>query len=335
MSKLVTFIKKLPVIKQLDNAAHKWYPPGFKGLSIGEVYDFYAIALSDGAVLERAYSASYKFFLALFPGLIFLMTLIPMLPIPNFQSSLLISLEGIIPDKIYPLVEQTVIDVIKNKNTGLLSLGFLVTMLFSTGGMNGIMRAFNDSALIDEDRKPLKQRLYAAGLTLFGFLVLIAMICFIIIANKYAADLKINNSISESVYHILLSSKWLLIFFMIYLVIATLFYFAPAKHLRHSFFSPGSIASTFCAILFTYLFTIYINNFSNYNKIYGILGTLPMLLVWIWLNIVSLLIGFELNVSIMSAKTQKGKVVDLPPPALHQGEEILDIKKSPEEDSRH
>lgn len=312
MSKLGRFIKKLPIIRQVDIIAHRSRPPGFKGLSIGEVYDFYAVALGDGAVLERAYSASYKFFLALFPGLIFIMTLIPMLPIPNFQSSLLVSLEGIIPDKIFPLVEQTVVDVIRKKNTGLLSLGFLVTMIFSTGGMNGIMRAFNDSALMNEDRKPLKQRLYAMVLTFFGFIVLIAMICFIIITNKYLMGLRNQQAISESLYHLLLSSKWVVIFFLIYLVIATLFYFAPARHLRHSFFSPGSIASTFCAILFTYLFTIYINNFSNYNKIYGILGTLPMLLVWIWLNIVSLLIGFELNVSIMSAKKKKGSINEIP-----------------------
>lgn len=306
MNKLGKFIKGLPIIHQVDSMAHKWFPPGFKGLSVGEVYDFYAVAISDGAVFERAYSASYKFFLGLFPGLIFLMTLIPILPIPNLQSSLLISLESIIPEQIFPLIEQTVIDVIKKKNTGLLSLGFLVTVIFSTGGMNGIMRAFNDSALMNEDRKPLKQRLYAAGLTFFGFLVLITMISFIIITNKYLMGLKMSQVISESLYHILLSSKWIFIFFLIYLVIATLFYFAPARHLRHSFFSPGSIASTFCAILFTYLFTIYINNFSLYNKIYGILGIFPMLLVWIWLNIVSLLIGFELNVSIMSAKKKKG-----------------------------
>lgn len=305
MSRLGKFVRNLPVLKQLDDAAHKWYPPGFKGMSVGEVYDFYAVALRDSSILERAYSASFKFFMGLFPGLIFLMTLIPMLPIPNFQSSLLISLESIIPEKIFPLVEQTVIDVIRNRNTGLLSVGFLVTMIFSTGGMNGIMRAFNDSALITEDRKPLKQRLYAAGLTFFGFFILIGMITFIILTNKYLLQIRVNGTLSESMYHVLLSSKWLVIFFLIYLVIATLFYFAPAKHLRHSFFSPGSIASTFCAILFTYLFTIYINNFSNYNKIYGILGTLPLLLVWIFLNIVSLLIGFELNVSIMSAKKRK------------------------------
>jgi membrane protein len=316
VSRLGKFIKRLPVLKQLDRLAHKWYPPGFKGVSVGEVYDFYAVALSDGSVLERAYSASYKFFLALFPAIIFLMTLIPILPIPNLQTNLLISLETIIPEKIFPLVEQTVIDVIKNTNTGLLSLGFLLTILFSTGGMNGIMRAFNDSALMTEDRKPLKQRLYAAGLTFFGFLVLLVMVGFIILTNKYVGGLKLHHHISESVYHILLSSKWLVIFFLIYIVIATLFYFAPVRHLRHSFFSPGSIASTLCAILFTYLFTIYINNFSNYNKIYGILGTFPLLLVWIWLNIVSLLIGFELNVSIVTAKKKQGKVVDLPPPPL-------------------
>lgn len=305
MSKIGQFIKNLPILKQLDELAHRWHPPGFKGLSVGEVYDFYAMALKDSSVMERAYSASFKFFMGLFPGLIFLMTLIPMLPIPNFQSNLLISLEGIIPSKIFPLVEQTIIDVIKNRNTGLLSVGFLVTMIFSSGGMNGIMRAFNDSALITEDRKPLKQRLYALALTIFGFFVLITMIAFIIVFNKYLMHLKVTGILSKTWYQILLSSKWLIIFFMIYLVIATLFYFAPAKYLRHRFFSPGSIASTFCAILFTYLFTIYINNFSNYNKIYGILGTLPLLLIWIFLNIVSLLVGFELNVSIMSAQKQK------------------------------
>ena len=125
MSKLGRFLKGLPILRQLDNLAHKWFPPGFKGVSVGEVYDFYAVALRDSSVLERAYSASYKFFLGLFPGLIFLMTLIPMLPIPNLQSSLLVSLEGIIPDQIFPLVEQTIIDVVKRKNTGLLSIGFL------------------------------------------------------------------------------------------------------------------------------------------------------------------------------------------------------------------
>lgn len=312
MSKLSKIIKRLPIIRQIDNLAHKCFPPGFKGLSIGEVYDFYAIALRDSSILERAYSASFKFFMGLFPGLIFLMTLIPHLPIPNLQNSLLITLESIIPDQIFPLVEQTIIDVIRKKNTGLLSLGFFIAMVFSTGGMNGIMRAFNDSALITEDRKPLKQRLHAAGLTFLGFTVLISMVVFIILTNKYFLGLKNYHTISISVYQILLYARWAVIYIVIYLMIASIFYFAPAKHLRHNFFSPGSIASTFCGILFTYLFTIYINNFSNYNKIYGILGTFPMLLVWIFLNIVSLLIGFELNVSIVTAKKKKGNPKEAP-----------------------
>ncbi len=305
MSKIGTFIKKLPIIHQIDALMHKIHPPGFKGLSVGEVYDFYIYALRDSSILERAYSASFKFFLGLFPGLIFLMTLIPHLPIPNFQTSLLIALEGIIPDQIFPLVEQTIIDVIRNKNTGLLSLGFFIAMIFSTNGMNGIMRAFNDSALITEDRKPLKQRLHAAGLTFLGLIVLVVMITFIILTNKYFLYLRREENISLALYRVLLYSRWLIIYIVIYLMIASIFFFAPARHLRHNFFSPGSIASTFCGILFTFLFTLYINNFTNYNKIYGILGTFPLLLIWIFLNIVSLLIGFELNVSIMSAKKKK------------------------------
>ena len=305
MGKVGKFLKKLPILRQLDAAAHKWYPPGFKGMSVGEVYDFYALAFSDDSLLERAYSASFKFFMALFPGVIFLMTLIPILPIPNLQSSLLISLEGVIPYKIFPYVEQTLIDVVKNVNTGLLSIGFLFTMIFSTGGMNGIMRAFNDSALITDNRKALKQRLYAAGLTFFGFFVLISLVVFIVFTNKYLSQLHNINAISDTLYKVLLQSKWLVIFFMFYIVIATLFYFAPAKSMRHSFFSPGSIASTLFAILFAYLFNVYINNFNNYNKIYGILGIFPLALIFIFLNIISLLVGFELNMSIMSAKARK------------------------------
>lgn len=307
MSKIVKIIRELPIISTLDAWAHKWHPPGFKGISIGEAYDFYIRALKDSSILERAYSASFKFFLGLFPGIIFLMTLIPYIPIDNFQVTLLTTLEGIIPDQIFPLVEKTVIDVIHKKNTGLLSLGFFVAMIFSHGGMNGIMRAFNDSALITEDRKPLKQRLHAMGLTFFGFTVLITTIVFIVFANKYLMQLKQTDELSHWWYQVLITGKWIVVYFMIYLVIATIFYFAPAKNLRHNFFSPGSLATTFCAIIFTYMFTVYINNFSTYNKIYGILGTFPLLLVWIFLNIVALLIGFELNVSIMSAKLSEQK----------------------------
>lgn len=283
---------------------HKLHPPGFKGMSVGDVYDFYIKALRDSSILERAYSASFKFFMGLFPGMIFLMTLIPYLPIPNLQNNLLIALGNVIPAQIFPLVEQTIIDVLHNKNTGLLSLGFFIAMIFSTNGMNGIMRAFNDSALITEDRKPLKQRLHAAGLTFLGLVVLVFMITFIILTNQYFSLLRREHSVSNTWYQVLLYARWVVIYIIIYLMIASIFFFAPAKHLRHSFFSPGSFASTFCGILFTYLFTIYINNFSNYNKIYGILGTFPLLLVWIFLNIVSLLIGFELNASIMSAKRE-------------------------------
>jgi len=169
LSKLIRFIRRLPIISQLDAFAHKVYPPGFKGISVGEVYDYYILALRDSSILERAYSASFKFFMGLFPGLIFLMTLIPHLPIPNIQSSLIITLENMMPAQIFPLVEKTVVEVISKKNTGLLSFGFFIAMIFSTNGMNGIMRAFNDSALITETRKPLKQRLHAAGLTFLEY----------------------------------------------------------------------------------------------------------------------------------------------------------------------
>lgn len=305
MSKFKDKFNNLPVIRNVRAFSFRFYPPGFRGISFGEVFNFYLSAIKDSSVFERAYSASFKFFMALFPGLIFLMTVIPFLPFDNFHKQILTTLEEFIPWQIYQLVEQTFIDVIKRKNTGLLSLGFFIAMFFTTNGMNGLMRAFNDSALITYNVKRLKQRLKAMVLTFFLIVVLFITVLFIVYSSKYFYVIYKNGYVSNGIYKLLLLTKWVGLFGILYLSIATIFFFSPSKKIRHSFFSPGALASTFCIILFTFLFTFYIDNFSNYNKIYGILGTFPILLIWIFLNVLSMLIGFELNISIIIALKNK------------------------------
>lgn len=269
------------------------------------VLEFFLHGVQKSSLTNRAAAVSFKFFMALFPGVIFLMTIIPYIPITDFHQKLLVTIEGIIPEQVYPMVEQTVVDVVKRRQTGLLSLGFFIAMFFSTNGMNGLMKAFNESAFITETRKPLKQRGIAILLTMFGILTLITMVAFLVVSNRIITAYFREGLMSRTWFHTWLSLKWIPVFVILYFLMATIFYFAPSRNMRSRFFSTGALASTLFSILFTYLITVYINNFNNYNKIYGVLGAFPVILIWIFLNALAILIGFELNVTIRHAGNQK------------------------------
>lgn len=279
--------------------------PGFAGLPLLYVLEFFIRGAQKSSLTNRAAAVSFKFFMAIFPGIIFLMTIIPYIPIANFHQKLLISIEGFIPEQVYPMIEQAVVDVVKTRKTGLLSLGFFIALFFSTNGMNGMMKAFNESAFITETRKPLKQRGVAFLLTLSSVITLILTVIFLVLSNRWMLDWYREYDMSKTWYNILLSLKWLPVFIVLYFLMATIFYLAPSKSMRSNFFSTGALASTLFSILFTYLISVYINNFNSYNKIYGVLGTFPIILIWIFLNSLSLIIGFELNVSIRHAENQR------------------------------
>ena len=184
-------------------------------------------------------------------------------------------------------------------------MGFFIAMFFSTNGMNGLMKAFNESAFITETRKPLRQRGVAILLTMMSVIILISTVSFLVLSNRFITQAFHGDLINRTWLHIWLSMKWIPVFVVLYFLYATIFYFAPSKSMRSAYFSTGALASTLFSILFTYFITIYINNFNNYNKIYGVLGTFPVILIWMFLNSLSLLIGFELNVSIRHAGKQR------------------------------
>lgn len=303
LQKLLFWATNNPIILRLKNFVFDMKLPGFSGMTNQEVFVFFIKGIKKGAIGTRAAASTYKFFMALFPGVIFLLTLIPYIPIKNFHHKLLISIEGIIPSEIYPFIEKTLIDTVVNKKSGILSLGILFTLYFSTNGMNGLMQAFNASAFISETRKPLKQRLVAIYFTFF----MVFMMMFIVAFMTFVGWIK--NHFKHELLDITVAfinvGQWLVIFSAIYFAIATIFYYAPARTMRWSYFSAGAFSSTIIVILASLGISFYITYFNTYNKVYGILGTVPVILIWINLIVYSLLIGFELNVSIRYADKYK------------------------------
>ena len=279
-------------------------PFGFAGLSIYDVTVFFIKGLQEGAITTRASSLAFNFFLAFFPSILVFFTLIPYIPIDGFQDTLMEILSNILPPSTNAVTFETLQDIINNQRGGLLSVGFLLALYFSTNGMSSLIQALNASYHIRESKSIIKHQILSIILTLILSALLFVTILLIIFGKTTINYLIEYQVISSNEVFILNSAKWIILIIMLFLGITTIFNLGPAIKSKLKVFSAGAILATIFIILTSILFSYYINNFSQYNKIYGSIGTLMIILIWMYFNAIILLTGFELNASILNAKEQ-------------------------------
>lgn len=283
--------------------------PGFGSLPLYTVATFFFQEIARESILNRASSLAYTFMLAIFPGIIFLFTLIPYIPIDNFQEQLLDFMRVIMPENAFLTVETTLEDIIKNQNSGLLSVGFILATFFATNGVSSLMLAFNKSSLITESRTWGRQRLVAIALTLMIIIALAVGMTIFTAAGYVIGYLRKNIEINAAFWgFVIAAARWLILFGIYFLTVSILYKFGPASSRKWKLFSPGAMLATILAILTFSGFAFYINNFNAYNKLYGSIGTLIVIMIWLYLNSLILLVGFELNASIALSK-QSIKIV--------------------------
>jgi membrane protein len=277
--------------------------PGFYPLSLHQVMAFFSHEINERTLLNRASSLAFNFMLAFFPATIFLFTLIPYIPIKNFQQQLLTTISTILPYNAYMAFQATIEDIVKHHNGKLLSIGFITALYFATNGITNLMQAFNKSSLVVEKRSWLKRRRIALILTIVISILLLVSIT-ILIAGESMINVIKHHIDSKGIFWIYLIkfSRWIIVITIFFVSISLLYRYAPANKQKWNFFSMGSIIATILAILTSQGFSYYINNFSSYNKIYGSIGTLIILMLWLYLNSLILLIGFELNASLDFSK---------------------------------
>lgn len=276
--------------------------PGFEGVSISNVITFVIKGFSKGALVTRASSIAFNLLIALLPASIFLITLIPFIPIKNFHQELIRLFESIIPADAYDFLRSTIIDVITRKSGGLLIFMFLATILFSTNGIHALIHAFVVSAHNFRSRTWFDQRKISIILLVIIDTLFITA-GFLLIFGKIGLNRLVALHIVEKrmVLYLIMTLKWIVIIMLILLAISFLYWLAPAKKSDFRFISPGSILATILFVLTSLGFSAYVNNWGQYNKLYGSIGTLMVILVWLYLNSIALLIGFELNMSIKAA----------------------------------
>ncbi len=303
------------MVTSAEKSLRKLVIPGFDGMPVYDVAAFFIRGLQKGSLSMRAAAFSYNFFLALFPAIIFFFTIIPYIPIAGFQDNLLALLQEFIPLKAYEAVQETLFDIVKRPRGGLLSLGFIMALYFSTNGIHSLIMAFNQTRHTIETRSWIKQRLISIVLVfILSLLVIIAIV--LITLGPVALDFLVKHGMLRDSfsYYLIIVGKWIISSAMLFFAFSFLYYLAPAAESRFRFISAGSTLTTVLTILASVGFNYYVNSFSQYNTLYGSIGTLIIIMVWIFFNAMIVLIGFELNVSIRNAKRKYRK-----PSNLRQG----------------
>jgi len=293
---------------RVTKASKKIELPLFEGLSLYDVSSFFYEGIVEGSVTSRASSIAYSFFLALFPGIIFFFTLIPFFPVASLEQEIFAVFQRALPPDTYEAAFSTIKDVLRNKRGGLLSIGFFLAMIFSTNGINAIISNFNQTIHQIEGRNFWKQLLVSFGLTVviaFNFIVGIIIIIF-------SSDV-LNGLLSffglEAISAIAVEiTRFILLVLQIFVGIVLLYNYGPSGNRAWRFISPGAILATVLILVSSWGFSFYVANFSQYNKLYGSIGTLMVILLWIYINALVLIVGFELNASIAGLKRRAKNV---------------------------
>ena len=304
-------LNRIPVIRQLFRFLKRIKLPAFEGLSLYDLIAMYAKGILQGALSTRASSIAFSLFMALFPLLIFLITLLPFL-FPyvsvwneNFDIQFLLFLESFLPEATSEYFAQIYEQIKDQKRGGLLSSAFIISIFLMTAGVNAIFGGFENSYHIELTRNFFKQYAYAlmVGLILSVFLIVgaVAYVYFEFYVLEFLGDwaAKVQGYDLSSTDIILAQAGKVLFFVLIsYLTTATLYYFGTAEGKQAKFFSYGALMTTLLFLLTSYLFGIYVEKIARYNELYGALGGLLILMVYIWLNANILLLGFELNATL-------------------------------------
>ncbi len=304
-------LEKIPIVNWVVRVLKTIRLPGFEGLSIYDLSEMYIRGIIQGAVSTRASSIAFSLFMALFPLLIFMVTLVPFLVSyisienANFDTEFLAFLESFLPTATGDYFGEIFQQIKDQKRGGLLSSSFLISIFLMANGVNAIFGGFENSYHVNLTRNFFRQYLYAlmVGLVLSILIILgfVAYVYFEVYVIGYLNEFAARTGgyvLGEGDVRGVKIAKFLFFIILSYLTTAILYYFGTAEGKQARFFSVGALMTTILFILTSYLFGVYVEKFARYNELYGALGGLLILMVYIWLNSNILLLGFELNASL-------------------------------------
>ena len=287
-------LKVLPLIRHIIDLL-KWIKlPLLSGLSLYDLLKLFGSEIIEGDLAYRSSAISFSFFMALFPFALFILNLIPYIPIDGFQQDFLQFVAQGVPPKTYDAVALIIADILINSHSGLLSTGFILSIFLSANGINAVLSGFESSKNITIKRSYFRQYLVSLAMSLLLSLLLLVTVAMIVFFEVLIQKTIIQAVFSDQISLIQLG-RYAFVILMILMSTSFLFKFGIKRDKNRDFITVGSVFTTILIIITSYGFGIWVVKFSKYNELYGSIGTLLIMMFYIWINCMILLLGFELN----------------------------------------
>ena len=298
MNKLTQALRKNVLIDKISKWSCRVFI-GKTGVSLNELFTLLPRKIKSDSIGDKARSIAYNFILAIFPAIIFLFTLIPYIPLEHLKEDFMAFLKETMPQGIYEAASSTIQDILSKPRGGLLSFGFFFALYLTTDGVITLMSVFNKCYRTREKRSFLKKRMVAVALTMLLSLIMFLAVSMLML-GRVVLDILVSYDIlsRDTTFYIIEILRYLAVILLFFLATSVIYYFGPSFYRRKRFFTVGSVVATMLSVTLSYLFSYYLNNFGAYNKLYGSVGAVIGLMVWLYLMSWILLLGFEVNASI-------------------------------------
>ncbi|MGV9011030.1 MAG: YihY/virulence factor BrkB family protein [Flavobacteriales bacterium] len=280
-------------------------PPGFGGFSVYHISRFFLHALVKGNLVNRAAAIAFRIFLSVFPAIIVLLTLIPFIPVADFQTKLLVAFRTMLPGEVYGFIEGLLHDLLIRKHSALLSLSFVLGLFFASNSINAILQGFRHSAFVTDWYRPWKQRLISLFL-MFLLTVLCVAATAVMTISSWGRSLMHSNGdtmhMFESVGFGIL--RWATSTMLVLVAVALLYHAGTPGKRKFQLFTPGAVLAIVLIFILSRALAFVFDNVTNYNALYGSIGVILAVQLWLYFNMIVLLIGYELNTSIAKARSE-------------------------------
>jgi membrane protein len=294
-------LERIPVVKYAVRFGKSIKLPFGEGLTLYHLMELYITGIVKGDLSYRAGAIAFSFFMSLFPFALFLLNLIPHIPLQGFQADFMQFVHDNVPPTTYDAIKGILDDILHNSQESLLSIGILLAIFLMSNGINALLSGFQNSLHITIKRTYFRQYALAIGLSLICAILLIVTVATIVTLEVVINSLTSNGYLNDDVY-LLKLGRFAVLIAMVLTITSLMFKFAAKETRTSAFFSYGSVLSTVLFGLTSFGFGIYVLRFAKYNQLYGSIGTLLVLMLYIWINCFILLLGFELNALIHKLK---------------------------------
>lgn len=299
-------------VRRTIGALQRIVLPGFGGFSVYHISRFFFHALFNGNLVDRAAAISFRLFTALFPAIIVLLTLIPFIPVPDFQEKLLGSFRSMLPREVYHFVEGLLHDLLLRKHSALLSVSFVFGLYLASNSMHAILQGFRQSTYVTDWYRPWKQRLVSVLLMLLFTLLCVVATAVLTISSWGRSFLHEHGDhlhFVEGMGFDILS--WVTSVLLVLMAVSLLYHAGTPGKSRFQLVTPGAVLAIVLIFLLSRALAFVFTNVTDYNALYGSIGVILAVQLWLYFNMIVLLVGYELNTSIAKARREQSK--DLKP----------------------